>query len=778
MIFIKRSVIIASDLDLVRKMKFFNDEKQFKKTLQLFDKHKEQNIETCSNSIIIQALKACTQLRDLKRGSLIHRLISSQIKNDSSIVFSLIQLYMQCGDVTNAQSLFDTIIKKSLSIYGIMMKGYIKNNMPNKAIELFHQIKKPDEIIIIFLFNAGAKLESTEALHLIKETLSQIPKSFFSNVRLVASALDALMKCGDILHAQSLFNKSKNKSLSMYGAMMKGYVKHNRPHEAIELFNQIKDPDEVIILLLFNAYGQIGSTEVLSLIKKKSLEIPQSFYSNDYLVASLLDALIKCDDLAYAQSLFNSSRCKTISMFGAMMSGFNKENNPFKTLSLFNEMKISGIKPNRIIYLCLIKALSQIGDYSLCKSFIEEIPNHFLIDNQCQTALIDMYGKSGCIDQAKQIFAKMSQLDHIGYTAMINSYGLNGMGTQAVELYHQMPLKSKNEVTHVCVLNACSHSGLVDEARSIFQNAQIKTLKIFTSMVDCLSRASFFEEAQKLIDEFEHNQQSVLPMYMALLSGVRNDKNSQLSQQIYDRMKQRFPEINNSLTPAMVLLANIYASSGEINKASDIKIQLAKSGAKKKVGLSWTVVLGQLYEFRAHDQTHPRSSEIYAEMEKISKELIEHGHQYDSSWVTRPLDHDETIASVLCGHSEKLAIAWNFVANPTTSRIQVTKNLRVCGDCHRATKLIAAIRQCEIVVRDANRIHHFYTNGKSFPIVDTETSLFNVGEDFQALVSIAVVSPYFFLQNTLYTCDLEKRAQTMNDYYSTTDPPSILYKSM
>jgi hypothetical protein len=30
----------------------------------------------------------------------------------------------------------------------------------------------------------------------------------------------------------------------------------------------------------------------------------------------------------------------------------------------------------------------------------------------------------------------------------------------------------------------------------------------------------------------------------------------------------------------------------------------------------------------------------------------------------------------------------------------------------RATKLIAAIRQCEIIVRDANRIHHFYTNGQ------------------------------------------------------------------
>ena len=60
---------------------------------------------------------------------------------------------------------------------------------------------------------------------------------------------------------------------------------------------------------------------------------------------------------------------------------------------------------------------------------------------------------------------------------------------------------------------------------------------------------------------------------------------------------------------------------------------------------------------------------------------MEHGHECDSSWITRPLQEDETVTSVLCGHSERLAIAWNFVANPNTSLIQVTKNLRVCGDC-------------------------------------------------------------------------------------------------
>ncbi len=73
---------------------------------------------------------------------------------------------------------------------------------------------------------------------------------------------------------------------------------------------------------------------------------------------------------------------------------------------------------------------------------------------------------------------------------------------------------------------------------------------------------------------------------MASLSAARNQNNSHLSQQIFDRMKKLFPESRNSLTSASILLANIYASSGELEKASDIQIQLQTSGAKKIVGVT------------------------------------------------------------------------------------------------------------------------------------------------------------------------------------------------
>jgi hypothetical protein len=187
---------------------------------------------------------------------------------------------------------------------------------------------------------------------------------------------------------------------------------------------------------------------------------------------------------------------------------------------------------------------------------------------------------------------------------------------------------------------------------------------------------------------------------VALLSGARNQSNPSFSQEVYDRMKTLFADQKNFLVQGSVLLANVYGASGDMHKASQVQAQLNRSDTKKEVGLAWTEVDGhltvddrvsvscrqtmaQFQEFRAHDRSHPQSSLIYAELKELSKELIEHGHRFDPSWTTRPLKRNETVESILCGHSEKLAIAFNLIQGRKPSRIQVTKNLRVCGDCRK-----------------------------------------------------------------------------------------------
>jgi hypothetical protein len=54
---------------------------------------------------------------------------------------------------------------------------------------------------------------------------------------------------------------------------------------------------------------------------------------------------------------------------------------------------------------------------------------------------------------------------------------------------------------------------------------------------------------------------------------------------------------------------------------------------------------------------------------------------FDGSWITRHFDNIETMESVLCGHSECLAIVLNLIRRPMATRIQSVKNLRICGDC-------------------------------------------------------------------------------------------------
>lgn len=115
---------------------------------------------------------------------------------------------------------------------------------------------------------------------------------------------------------------------------------------------------------------------------------------------------------------------------------------------------------------------------------------------------------------------------------------------------------------------------------------------------------------------------------------------------------------------------------------------------------------GQLHAFIVGDRSHPQSEEIYATLETLAEQMKDAGYVTDKSFVLQEVE-DEVKEHILCSHSEKLAIAFGLINTSPGIPLHVTKNLRVCGDCHTATKFISKIVMREIIVRDANRFHHF-----------------------------------------------------------------------
>ncbi|KAJ6892914.1 hypothetical protein NC651_025966 [Populus alba x Populus x berolinensis] len=77
--------------------------------------------------------------------------------------------------------------------------------------------------------------------------------------------------------------------------------------------------------------------------------------------------------------------------------------------------------------------------------------------------------------------------------------------------------------------------------------------------------------------------------------------------------------------------------------------------------------------------------------------MIEEGYVPDASSVLHDVEDSEKM-KMLNHHSEKLAIAFGLLFIPHGLPIRVVKNLRVCGDCHNATKYISKISQREILM--------------------------------------------------------------------------------
>ncbi|CAF1628019.1 unnamed protein product, partial [Adineta ricciae] len=451
---------------------------------------KHNDVKNAENVFQQQSNKTLSMYGAMMNGYIINETsekaidLFKQIKDPNEVIITLmIQALMNCNNVKDAETIFDRSPNKFLPMYGAMMQGYINNQIPEKAVSLFQQVNEPDEILVTLFFKACAQMPSEQSLNLVQNIWKPYSTKVVCSETTLTSLINALMKCGDVNNSETVFTESRHKSISMYGAMMKGYIENEMSEKAIDLFKQINDPNEVIITLLFNACAQLPSQQSLSLVKTVWKKYQNTSLLDDHALTALIDAFMRCGDVKGAEAIFDKLPHKVLPMYGAMMKGYLLNKLPNKTLRLYHQIKnMKSTQSDFVIYLLTINASAQIAMASECQAIVDEIPQHIVSNSKISNALIDMWGKAGRVQEAEQVFTNLSSIDRVGYASMIHAYGINGMGVKAVELFHQAPRSLLADFTYVCVLNACSHAGLIDQARSIFSSIEAKTEKHYAVM--------------------------------------------------------------------------------------------------------------------------------------------------------------------------------------------------------------------------------------------------------------------------------------------------------
>ncbi|KAF9626023.1 hypothetical protein IFM89_030691 [Coptis chinensis] len=181
---------------------------------------------------------------------------------------------------------------------------------------------------------------------------------------------------------------------------------------------------------------------------------------------ALVSAYAKCGMPDEARCVFYKMPERNAVSWAAVVSGYSQCGRHDEALSLFNETRRENVEPTEGMLISVLSSSGYLGVLEVGKWVHDYVKcNGILLTASIGTALLSMYAKCGCIDDAICVFMEMPRRDALSWTAMISALSMHGKGQQGLACFDEMLSLGlrPDHVTFVGVLSACSHAGFVEE---------------------------------------------------------------------------------------------------------------------------------------------------------------------------------------------------------------------------------------------------------------------------------------------------------------------------
>ncbi|XP_057953102.1 pentatricopeptide repeat-containing protein CRR2, chloroplastic-like [Malania oleifera] len=533
---------------------------------------------------------------------------------------------------------------------------------------------------------------------------------------LVTKLINMYSELDSIDSARKVFDRTRKRTIFVWNALFRALSLAGHGEDALRLYrrmNKIGIPsDRFTYTYLLKAC--VASKSSRSFLRKgKEIHahiLRHGFEACVHIMTTLVDMYARFRCVSYASCVFDDMPVKNVVSWSAMIACYAMNGKPFEALELFREMvfETHDSFPNSVTMVSVLQAcaaLAALEQGRLIHGYILRRGLDTILP--VLSTLVTMYARCGKLELGHRIFDRMDKRDVISWNSLMSSYGIHGFGEKAIEIFKDMINHgvSPSPVSFVCVLGACSHAGLVEEGKFLF-GSMVKEHGInpgvehYACMVDLLGRANCLDEAAKIIEDMQIEPGP--KVWGSLLGSCRIHGNVELG----ERASQRLFQLEPRNAGNYALLADIYAAAEMWDEVKRVKKLVEAQGLQKVSGCSWIEVKRKMYSFVSVDAFNPQIGQLHAFLIKLSAEMKEAGYAPDTKFVRYDLD-TENREKIVLGHSEKLAVAFGLINTSNGETIRITKNLRLCEDCHSVTKFISQFANREILVRDVNRFHHF-----------------------------------------------------------------------
>eukprot|EP01018_Ginkgo_biloba_P030838 Gb_14966 [translate_table: standard] len=446
---------------------------------------------------------------------------------------TMISGYTKSGRIEDACHLFDKMPERNEVSWNTMISGFAREGYSEKALRLFIRMRrvglKPTQFTCASIVNACGGLS---ALEQGKQVHAHIIRAGFESNIFVGNALvDMYAKCRCMVKANNVFDKMPEQDEVSWTAMIAGFGQSGYVEEAMNFFVQMQragiKADHLTFSSVLSACAKRGTldyacqsidsnVEIAGCTRNGNetetpnidLQMPQAGIepvqfpfgdnhgafasvppleqgkqvhahaiksgseSNVFVGNALIDMYAKCRSIKDADTVFKKlPQCNVVS-WNVMIAGYGQNGFGEHALNLLSQMQERGLKPDQVTFASVLSACA----------------------------------KCGLIENARNVFDKMSERSVISWNTMITGYVQTGHREKALKLFGQMQYADvkPDQVTLSSILVACASLGALEYGKQLHTLANRIGLEsdlfVGSALVDMYAKCGSTENARQVFD--------------------------------------------------------------------------------------------------------------------------------------------------------------------------------------------------------------------------------------------------------------------------------------
>ncbi|KAE8735033.1 Pentatricopeptide repeat-containing protein [Hibiscus syriacus] len=421
-------------------------------------------------------LSACAKLKDVDFGRLAHCfVVKIGLEASSFCEGALIDMYSKCNYVTDARKVFDGSMDLDTISWTSMVAGYIQVGLLEEALKVFESMLKvghvPDQVAFVTIINAFVGL-------------------------------------GRLDDARALFSQMPNPNVVAWNVMISGHAKRGYEVEAIEFFQNMRasgvKSTRSTLGSVLSVIACLASLDFGLLVHGEAIK--QGLNSNVYVGSSLISMYAKCEKIDAAKKVFDELHEKNVVLWNAMLGGYVQNGYADEVVELFSQMKGSDSHPDEFTYTSILSACASLGCLETGLQFhVFIIKNKFASNLFVANALVDMYAKSGALEEARKQFDIIKDRDNVSWNAIIVGYMQDENEVEAFRMFRRMILHGivPDEVSLSGILSACANVQSLEQGKQVHclavKSGLDKSLYAGSALIDMYAKSGAIGDADKIL---------------------------------------------------------------------------------------------------------------------------------------------------------------------------------------------------------------------------------------------------------------------------------------